>query len=503
MKKLLLFLFFLGLLILPLVAALPVTYYGVINYSDVGSTNEFKAVSTIGTTSKQIEQTSPNTTFVLNHMENPDEKVEFYFNGMIVKRYIQPLPASIIDLETVLIGIKDNDKDGIADKDDTCPYVYDLTNNPASCANDQDGDGINDSLGDALIGDESQVTTNIPDLGLEIGGSTNTSQLFNNEMTVEFTNGTDTIVEFKFDFSKENLTTANITIQKQDANATSGGVVIAGINLVGQGKTKTVYVDRLAGEDYICVKDAEIASISELPSVLCTGTGETAVPCSIAGSSASVYTCTIIGNKFKVEGLSHSGVRESSYAPPAPAATPSGGGGGGGGCTTTWNCSEWGDCIDGKQTRICTKLKSYCNAGTKPIELQGCQIPSPPAPETNISTSITPPTPTPAGINIGQITGAAISAVENLTGQDVKDIAKKGYGFANRNKKIVFSIFIIAVVLVFLTSTPFTAKGHYRKAEKMHRKAEIYYNRGNFAKANALFNKAQIYREKGESKSGF
>jgi hypothetical protein len=56
---------------------------------------------------------------------------------------------------------------------------------------------------------------------------------------------------------------------------------------------------------------------------------------------------------------------------------PSGAGGGGGGggalCTTNWNCTEWSACLNGTQTRNCTKAIIYCYTNeTKPLEMQNC-----------------------------------------------------------------------------------------------------------------------------------
>jgi len=49
---------------------------------------------------------------------------------------------------------------------------------------------------------------------------------------------------------------------------------------------------------------------------------------------------------------------------------------GGGGCLTNWSCSPWSSCINGKQTRNCTKEKPYCYADLKikPIENQNCFV---------------------------------------------------------------------------------------------------------------------------------
>jgi len=46
----------------------------------------------------------------------------------------------------------------------------------------------------------------------------------------------------------------------------------------------------------------------------------------------------------------------------------------GGGCLTNWVCSSWSSCIDGIQTRNCTKEKAYCYADLKkkPAENQSC-----------------------------------------------------------------------------------------------------------------------------------
>jgi len=52
------------------------------------------------------------------------------------------------------------------------------------------------------------------------------------------------------------------------------------------------------------------------------------------------------------------------------------GGGGGGSCISNWNCSVWSNCTLGKQTRNCTKEKTYCyiDLNTKPDEIRSCTI---------------------------------------------------------------------------------------------------------------------------------
>lgn len=50
----------------------------------------------------------------------------------------------------------------------------------------------------------------------------------------------------------------------------------------------------------------------------------------------------------------------------------SSGGSGGSGCTTTWNCSDWGECDKGSQLRSCSKVRVSCGAPSKPAEMKAC-----------------------------------------------------------------------------------------------------------------------------------
>jgi len=53
----------------------------------------------------------------------------------------------------------------------------------------------------------------------------------------------------------------------------------------------------------------------------------------------------------------------------------SGNRGGSGACTTQWNCSEWGECVDNIQTRICSYSENWCEPREdKPVEFQMCVV---------------------------------------------------------------------------------------------------------------------------------
>ena len=41
-------------------------------------------------------------------------------------------------------------------------------------------------------------------------------------------------------------------------------------------------------------------------------------------------------------------------------------------CTTDWQCTNWSDCKDGEQTRVCTDASSCETSADKPSEAQAC-----------------------------------------------------------------------------------------------------------------------------------
>ena len=53
-----------------------------------------------------------------------------------------------------------------------------------------------------------------------------------------------------------------------------------------------------------------------------------------------------------------------------------GGGGGGGGpsCSINWSCTDWSECINGEQTRICTDTNNCGSNYNKPEETQSCEM---------------------------------------------------------------------------------------------------------------------------------
>ena len=180
-----------------------------------------------------------------------------------------------------------------------------------------------------IIGNLSTVNTTLENFSITIGNLTNLSALFNATATVVFKEANITVVEFDFNFSKQSLNFLNITIEKQSNTSTKGSLRITGIDLTSQGETKTGYMDRIdTNANRVCVVDADILTISAISSN-CDGAGE--VPLTCDGTLQGAYTCTLIGSKYKIEGLNHSAAVEYTYSNGGNGGGAEAGGGGGGG----------------------------------------------------------------------------------------------------------------------------------------------------------------------------
>lgn len=176
----------------------------------------------------------------------------------------------------------------------------------------------------------NDINTNLQNISMTIGNSVNVSQSFSGLQNVSFMQNNSAISSFIWDYSYGDLDLSNISIIKQESGATEGSALISGIDLTSQNQTKTVYVDKISSTaNKICIKDQEITSISEISSA-CDGTNEIPIQC--PGNSGQ-YVCELVenGTRYKISGLSHSGIKEYTYTTPQPPANNDGGGGGGGG----------------------------------------------------------------------------------------------------------------------------------------------------------------------------
>jgi len=238
------------------------------------------------------------------------------------------------------------------DNDNICEPHENTTSCPADC--DQDNDGLND-LSDPVIG---SLTGYI----VEINDSTNTSHNYSTNQTVRFKKAGNTLIEFDYNFSIGQLDLNAISITTQSGGA-FGSLQVNGLNLTG---TKTVYVDRIAGSNNLCIIDSNSASISEITSG-CT----LEISLSCPGTSGQ-YSCLINGSSYVVSGLSHTALTEYSTSSSGSSSTTSFSGGGF--CEDQWSCSEWNVCSDGYQIRNCTLIASCQQNPLKPEETKPCEI---------------------------------------------------------------------------------------------------------------------------------
>ncbi|MCB9358985.1 S8 family serine peptidase [Candidatus Woesearchaeota archaeon] len=270
----------------------------------------------------------------------------------------------------------DSDNDTIIDEFDNCVSIANPDQNDTDddgsgdlCDSDDDNDGIDDGS-DNLIGNASFVNisnSSISLLNISVNGSTNLSQIFTNSQTIIFQDSTSTVMEFIYDFaSNPVLNFASVQIISQTNVSANGFVIIKGLNFSNFTDKKTVYMNKTGtSTNRICVKDQEIASLSEMSSS-CNGANEVSLICD--GTLSNGYTCILINSTtYKITGLNYSGIKEYTYTAPQSGSPGGGGGGGGGGssrtaeCVPYYKCDEWSDCINGYYRRECNDL-NQCNS---------------------------------------------------------------------------------------------------------------------------------------------
>jgi len=172
--------------------------------------------------------------------------------------------------ETMCDGL-DNDCNG--EVDDGFDDVDD--DGIANCVDkDNDNDGSDDSEDD-IVGNETDITIKGGDGKAEIEVPEPGKGKGKKKITI--TSGGKRLIEFTRNFSKGNITIMNLTIEKQDDASQAGFIRISGLDL--RGGQKTAYIDRIIpGSNTVCVKDVEIAKISEVSNG-CTDESEKRVEC--------------------------------------------------------------------------------------------------------------------------------------------------------------------------------------------------------------------------------
>ena len=317
------------------------------------------------------------------------------------------------------------------------------------------GNGIDDdcnaSTYDNFKGTLASVKGNIGNLSMTIDGSNNLNQFFTGAHEVKFYDNGTLLFEFTFDFTGGYIDFTIMTINKNE-NSGVGSIVIGGLDL-GTNNNKTVYFDNKNGITTLCIKDANITSVTQISS-LCDGANEFSMNCQ--GSNGK-YNCTFTdatNSTFKITGLRHSGAQQQSYCgdgacnsgedcascssdcgscPTSPTTTTTGGGGGGGGPLTS--CVLNGICESWETPEMCP---SDCKVTTTTVPPTTTTT----APATTTTETTVVPTTTTVPETTTTTPPAAPTGFAALTGILAAAIESPGY-------LILSLIVIVAVLAVF------------------------------------------------------
>lgn len=154
------------------------------------------------------------------------------------------------------------------------------------------------------------------------------------------------MAEFNYNFGILNL--RDLMLEKQETG--QGHIIFNGIYPNGR---KNLSLDKTNGNNQICIKDSNSYDSITAITQNCDGNNEHAITCD-GTLQDTYYTCTGMGDYYFVTGLQYSLVQQA------------------GTCLEDWDCTDWGSCSDGTQTRTCTDLNNCGTTNTKPAETQSC-----------------------------------------------------------------------------------------------------------------------------------
>ncbi|MBU0457725.1 MAG: PQQ-binding-like beta-propeller repeat protein [Nanoarchaeota archaeon] len=169
---------------------------------------------------------------------------------------------------------------------------------------DSDNDGVSDN-NDLLEGNEFSVsTTGITNLNITVGGNS-TSGTYSGAQEIIFYDSADIMINFTHNFTASELDLSQITIIKA-----ANSIIVNLSEQLQASYNKTLYID---DNNFValCVKDAEISSISNVSSS-CNGANETDFTTCLGnntGVTLNGINCTDEGTRIKVKNLKHSAIK--------------------------------------------------------------------------------------------------------------------------------------------------------------------------------------------------
>lgn len=178
----------------------------------------------------------------------------------------------------------------------------------------------------SVIGNSSNIFTNIENLSILIGNSSNISQLFTSNERIRFnSNNSLPILEFENNFSTSILNTTPIQIRKRVVNNKSQ-LIASGFNL-NENATKSFFLEftgNLSRDFSLCIRDTNVEDFSQI-SQDCSLEHEMyigSIPFENENYSAQIYNDSL--SIIKISGLRNSGASQV--------------------CTENWQYSEFGTC---------------------------------------------------------------------------------------------------------------------------------------------------------------
>jgi len=163
------------------------------------------------------------------------------------------------------------------------------------------------SSGNTITGTEENVTTSgVTDLDIWVDGTAlNESGTLTGTQNLTFKDQGKTlvVVSHDFDSSGVDISTWTLTVDTGFVGIDDNGDVVG---------TKTIYVDKLANVDSLCVKDAAGVTSADDISDACDQANEYNFTACIGGSysNGGGISCTDDGSKFIISGLQHSGAEQ-------------------------------------------------------------------------------------------------------------------------------------------------------------------------------------------------
>ncbi|MDA3855289.1 MAG: S8 family serine peptidase [Candidatus Woesearchaeota archaeon] len=238
----------------------------------------------------------------------------------------------------------------------TLIYNLNIISDLSGVINDTDGDGVNNSI-DNILGNETNIQTNLNDLTLEVNNSINLTKIFNTTYNVSIKENNSIVVEFLNNFSSNKLDFSNVTIKKDNSSNLSK-LLLRGINLEST-KTKTLYLDLIGNttkDNSLCLKDEVVYDFSQITST-CSGSSETYIYEIPYSENGYIVTYTNSTNRtVKIQGLSHSAITQS--------------------CTEDWSDVDWETtCTSDSQTGTTIDNNNCGTTFTKPVTTQSCTSP--------------------------------------------------------------------------------------------------------------------------------